>query len=398
MRTLALLLLLTNLAFLAWQQQFLPWLPWQPELLQPEPAQPYHSTLPKLVLLSEREAATRTHSQIVPPAPVEKTQAETEHLVKEESPVKVEEKPPVPPPAPISPALAQPVAEVKSPAPVPEATTSEKAAPAESTPPQPQTESVSFQKLAMRLISQGQIHVPAQVAPIKPVAAVPPPKVPEIATIAVPPPAPVAETPQPTEPAQKNEPPPPVHEAKPISTPPVATNPAEKDKTLLSVPPTKINKTEVVCYQIGHFLQLGEAQAASNWFKKKQITATTQKSDTRLATTTWLYLPAVRSLQSAQATQQRLKQLGIADTVVIRNPNGHIVSLGVYRDKTSISKRLQELRSKGFDTIQTEERYATETKYWLNVKIVANATTLLSQFQKAFKGLQAGTMNCDDLR
>lgn len=397
MRTLALLLLLTNLVFLAWQQQFLPWLPWQPELLQPEPVPPYHSTLPKLVLLSEREAATQVQPQVV--ASVEKTQAVNEPPMKGEHQVKVEEKPPVPPPAPISPEpVSQPLPasetkETKSHAPppdIPAPTTEKTAAPTEPVLAQPQTESVNFQKLAMRLISQGKVNPqPVQVSPV-----VEMPKVAEVVksqthTIETPPTK--------TESTQKvAQQPPPVHEVKPVPLLPAAIDTVEKDKTL-SVPPTKTNKTEVVCYQVGHFLQLGEAQAASSWFKKKQVVATPQKSDARLATTTWLYLPAARSLQSAQTTQQRLKQLGIVDTVVINNPNNYIVSLGVYRDKASISQRLQELHNKGFDNVKTEERYATETKYWLNVKIVANATTLLSQFQKAFKGLQAKTTTCDDL-
>jgi hypothetical protein len=59
-----------------------------------------------------------------------------------------------------------------------------------------------------------------------------------------------------------------------------------------------------------------------------------------------------------------------------------------------VAQRLQELRSKGFNDVRTEEHYATETKYWLSVKMASNNTTLLSQFQKAFKGLQAATVTC----
>lgn len=393
MRTLALLLLLMNMAFFAWQQQLLPWLPWQPELLQPEPAQPYHSTLPKLVLLSERETAT-----LPAPPPVEKPKDEL--LTKEELTAKIEPPPVVPSPVPSASEPEPP--KPHAPEPNPPVIEEKTVAHSEAVPPaQTQDETVSFQKLAMSLISQGKIVFSSP--PVQPVTVVNSPKVVEMS--ATPIQIPAAETSQKSEPLQKSEvaqkvtpPPSPVPETKPVAAPPVTTDPDEKNKTLLSVPSTKTNKTEVVCYQIGHFSQLGEAQAASNWFKKKQMIAAPQKSDTRLATTTWLYLPAARSLQSVQATQKRLKQLGVADTVMMNTPNGYIVSLGVYRDKSSVSERLQELRNKGFDNIKAEERYATETKYWLNVKIVAHSATLLSQFQKAFKGLQAKTMTCDDLR
>jgi hypothetical protein len=191
---------------------------------------------------------------------------------------------------------------------------------------------------------------------------------------------------------------------------PVPDMATDKLKTLLSVPATKTNKTEIICYQIGVFLQQEAVNAAVNWFKKKRVTATSYKGDTRLATTTWIYLPPVRSLQLAQTTQQQLKRLGVKDvnvmtheqlkrlgvkdTVVMTHTRASAVSLGVYRDKLGVAQRLQELRSKGFNDVRTEEHYATETKYWLSVKMASNNTTLLSQFQKAFKGLQAATVTC----
>lgn len=407
MRTLALLLLLMNIAFFAWQQQLLPWLPWQPELLQPEPAPTYRATLPQLVLLSEREAAQATLPPPVPAAEkTPKSEQKVEQMAKEEHSTKVET-PPVapavvatesaPPPAATE---VKPHLEPNSPTPAEKV---EKTVVAETvTPPQAQQEQnepISFQKLAMRLISQGQVSAPSpqQVQNVPVSETMPPAQTPEI--IANPT---QLEVPQQVVSSQ-TEPPTVSHQPEPVkpvtvSTPVAATSTVEAQNKTLPVLPTKTNKTEVVCYQIGYFSQLGEAQAASNWFKKKQVTTAPQKSDTRLATTIWLYLPAARSLQSAHATQQRLKQQGIADTVVINRPDGYTVSLGVYRDKASVSKRLQELRNKGVDNVNTEERYATETKYWLNVKIVANPSALLSQFQKAFKGLQTKTIICDDLR
>lgn len=408
MRTLALLLLLINIAFFAWQQQLLPWLPWQPELLQPEPAPPYRATLPQLVLLSEREAAQS--AQVPPPAPAtektSKNEQRVEQMAKEEHSTKVETPPAVvatestPPPA----TEVKPHLEPNSPAPVEKI---EKTVVSEAvTPPQAQqeqSESISFQKLAMRLISQGKVSSssPQHTQSVPVSETMQPAQTPEITA------NPIQQHTQPEVPqkvvSSQTEPPtvsPPPETVKPVavSTPVAATNNVEEQNKTLPVLPTKTNKTEVVCYQIGYFSQLGEAQAASNWFKKKQVTTAPQKSDTRLATTIWLYLPSARSLQSAHATQQRLKQQGIADTVVLNRPDGYTVSLGVYRDKVSVSKRLQELRSKGVDNVKTEERYATETKYWLNVKIVANPAALLSQFQKAFKGLQTKTIICDDLR
>ncbi|MEZ5673329.1 MAG: hypothetical protein R3E08_13505 [Thiotrichaceae bacterium] len=106
-------------------------------------------------------------------------------------------------------------------------------------------------------------------------------------------------------------------------------------------------------------------------------------------------MPPARSLQLAQATQQQLKRLGIKDTDIISNASGNTVSLGVYRDKSGVAQRLKELQAKGFRDVKTEERYATETKYWLSVKIAADAKALLSQFQRKFKGLQATPVACN---
>jgi len=417
MRTLALLLLLINIAFLAWQQQLLAWLPWQPEQFLPAPAEPYRSTLPQLVLLSEREAASRVPT----PAP---TQAATTPKPKEFVSIKSE-------PAIIAP--AQPVA-VPLTSPPPETLPLQVLEPAHPASPEklqfllttekkpdspvtapisspapvtaqlaPAVETVSFKRLAMILINTGQVTSPLKIssaesnAPVSPKTSQENHATNQITTL------PVAPTVTPE--AAKNS----STSAEKVAQPTVTTTnsanklgkqlPApdaatDKTKTLLSVPPTKTNKTEVICYQIGVFSQPAAVNAAVNWFKKKQVTATSQGGDTRLATTTWIYLPPVRSLQLAQATQQRLKRLGVKDTVIISRAGANTVSLGVYRDKLGVTQRLQELRTKGFNDVRSEERYATETKYWLSVKIAANSAALLSQFQKTFKGLQTAAVVC----
>jgi len=55
MRSLALLLMLANIVLLNWQQQLLPWLPWQPAPIgEPSPHLRTVSNLPQLVLLNEK--------------------------------------------------------------------------------------------------------------------------------------------------------------------------------------------------------------------------------------------------------------------------------------------------------------------------------------------------------
>ena len=410
MRTLALLLLLINMAFFAWQQHLLTWLPWQPEQFLPAPEEPYRPTLPQLVLLSEREAATRMpvapiQAEIVPVSikpkeEVTQVKAEAIPLIIPTSVPMATHTPPETLPLQTLESVPPPLAEKLQPFAMVKPSDSPAATPVSVTePPTPAIEKISFKTLAMIMINTGQLASPS-----------PPPVVESNTNLS----AKISQergenrvTPAQTAtsdlsensqtPAMKTE-----QAAVAIANsdnksekqPTTSDVAIDKTKTLLSVPTTKTNKTEVICYQIGVFLQLDAVNAATNWFKKKRVTATSLKGDTRLATTTWIYLPPVRSLQLAQTTQQQLKRLGVKDTVVITRAGANTVSLGVYRDKLGVAQRLQELRSKGFNDVRTEERYATETKYWLSVKIAANDALLLPQFKKAFKGLQATTVTC----
>ena len=410
MRTLALLLLLINMAFFAWQQQLLTWLPWQPEQFSPAPVEPYRSTLPQLVLLNEREAATR-----VPVAPIQAEIAPVSIKPKEAvAQVKAEPTTTLPV-APVAIPIAMPTPPETLPLQALESVPpSEKlhpfiaAKPSDTAATMPVSvteqpaaavEKISFKTLAMIMINTGQVTSPAP-APVVVSNTNSSAKSSQERgeNLAIP-----AQTIT-REPSENSQAPAMKTEQTTVTTahsdsksekqPPAPDVATDKTKTLLSVPTTKTNKTEVICYQIGVFLQPEAVNAAINWFKKKRVTATSQKGDTRLATTTWIYLPPVRSLQLAQTTQQQLKRLGVKDTEVITRAGANTISLGVYRDKLGVAQRLQELRSKGFNDVRTEEHYATETKYWLSVKIASNNTTLLSQFQKAFKGLQATTVTC----
>ena len=84
--------------------------------------------------------------------------------------------------------------------------------------------------------------------------------------------------------------------------------------------------------------------------------------------------------------------------IVTRGQFNNAISLGRYRNPRNVQQRLKELSAKGYQNIKTQERYRSNTRYWLNVKILPKEShSLLSAFEKRFKNLTLKPVNCESI-
>lgn len=196
------------------------------------------------------------------------------------------------------------------------------------------------------------------------------------------------------------------------SSPINSTQPVNKvtSATTQVKPLTAATEQEIICLESGPYTQATIAQPVYNWLKNKlglknkseikgDLQVEIQPRQTQVLESTWVYLPPFKNRQAAYVAQQRLNQLGIVDYMIVTQGQfNNAISLGRYRNPINVQQRLKELSAKGYQNIKTQEYYRSDTRYWLNVKILPKASrSLLSAFEKRFKNLTLKPVNCESI-
>lgn len=383
MRALALLLLLCNAGFFAWQQHLLPWLPWQPEQFQTASTQDIPKPdehLQPLVLVSEQPMLARAEPNA--------STAPTSHDVAE--------------PSPATSALPAITAETRPPETVADNTSINDA------PEQEHLASIEAEPEAPNMIENVFSRIAERASTAKVAAEIPATETSSVAA------APVASQPDPTvvaadqsepAPARKPEPlasvkptapsttslnmastddagftlteaapakiaeannkpiplqdtvaaskPKAAEDSKPASSEPEpkkvaapvakaepAPAPKPKTSTQTAAAPTPskaastatssgvntpaipvvTQTTGIVCYRLGPYAQANSVYAGINWFKQmSQSSASLSQGGSTLRSTTWVYLPPYGSESAALQAQRQLQQQGISDQYVVQS-------------------------------------------------------------------------------
>lgn len=145
----------------------------------------------------------------------------------------------------------------------------------------------------------------------------------------------------------------------------------------------------LACFQLGPYRRRSKIKKIANWLKDnkrllniKNVFVKVQKA--RVLASTWVYLPPFKNLSTARSVQQRLKQLGIHDNLIItKGKYKNTISLGVYRKPSNAKRRFNNLSAKGYQNVKTQKRY--KTNYWLNIKISVDQEDLLKAFIQKIK-------------
>jgi len=144
-----------------------------------------------------------------------------------------------------------------------------------------------------------------------------------------------------------------------------------------------------ICFEVGPYTKKRTVQKMVNWLKgKKNLEALIQARQIRKdVESTWVYLPPFQNRSNALHTLQRFSEQGIRKDygIVNKKPFKNAISLGVYRKEIYAKQRIDELKAKGYNNVQTRKRYRNDTKYWLNVKMLRfEQNELKKTFRKKF--------------
>jgi len=145
--------------------------------------------------------------------------------------------------------------------------------------------------------------------------------------------------------------------------------------------PAKVSPT--LCYRSELFNEQQKANRALQWWRKKTKKVQLKSEQKKTLRGTLLYLPAFSSRNAAKQAQNHLDSVGITDHRIMQNP-ANAIAVGVFKKTNSIKQRLDELRLRGYHTVQQQPRYQTSKQYYLMIQLNKKQNAWLSSFNKTW--------------
>lgn len=115
-------------------------------------------------------------------------------------------------------------------------------------------------------------------------------------------------------------------------------------------PPPKPAPEPVSCYEWGSFSSESVVRAREilNGFAVQSELRQTASQEVKRY---WVYIPPLPSVEKAQAKNEEVRALGVAESYVVQEPKWrNAISFGVFRDEALATRLLEDLRAKGIKT------------------------------------------------
>ncbi len=125
------------------------------------------------------------------------------------------------------------------------------------------------------------------------------------------------------------------------------------------------------CMELGG---LTEAQATRGADQLRQLAGVqvervTRQDDVRW----WVHMPARETRDDADRKVTELKRRNVADSAIVQEGSGFVVSLGLFRDKGRAQQRLDDLRAHDVRTAVLTETRRSASRAWLRVTASGDA-------------------------
>ncbi len=151
-----------------------------------------------------------------------------------------------------------------------------------------------------------------------------------------------------------------LRERAPPAPAPVAVVGAEAGDSASSAASTAL------CLTVGPLDEGEQADQVRGWLEGEGGTAALRVGERRELSLYWIYFPPVSSRGEAVERVGQMRGEGIEDIYIIpRGDMANAISLGVYSRRTSLDRRLAELRAKGYDP-SIVPRYRNRKATWID--------------------------------
>ena len=145
----------------------------------------------------------------------------------------------------------------------------------------------------------------------------------------------------------------------------------------------------VLCQALGPFLALDDLQAVENRLVDLGLQPTQRELQSKKLIGYWVYLPAM-SPEEVKAVLAILKKHKDKEYYVGKK---NFISLGTFGGMARAERRLKETRKMGLDAI-LQERFASQSSWWLDIQSDGSATEELNSLVEARPELQLVDLAC----
>lgn len=157
------------------------------------------------------------------------------------------------------------------------------------------------------------------------------------------------------------------------------------------------NNSDPLCFTYGPFPATEQADELTNWFKERNILVNQRTEGERKKQLFWIYLAPKDSRESAIAAIEDLKSKGVRDFRLINSGDLlNAISLGLFSTQASVNKRLNELKSIGYQPIVVPYHDA-KVIYWVDVKLTDAQNMLNELFTDFPSRFNSIPMNCAEI-
>lgn len=166
-----------------------------------------------------------------------------------------------------------------------------------------------------------------------------------------------------------------------VVTPGSLEQPALDEGTLKRVEetPAPAPTAPPVCYSLGPFRDKAKAATVREEFSKAGFEVTAREDVERTPRGYWIYLPAQKNYNDANAITESLQAKGIRDLFIMgKGEHQNAISLGLYRTKSAAEERYNQVKALGYAP-EFEQQYRETPVTWLELTLPAEEASLATR-------------------
>jgi len=180
------------------------------------------------------------------------------------------------------------------------------------------------------------------------------------------------------------------HEIRLLSSEQVAKLAAERAKQAAERPKAPPKPPVAACLELGGF-NPGDVPQVQKALEPLGLGARLSQRRAEEVASYWVYIPPLRSRQSASLKAAELKKLGVEDFFVVQEDSKQrfAISLGVFKTEDAANSRLAELKDKGVRTARVAPRETSVQKVYFSIREVPDALAAkLNDLRRGFAGTE----------
>lgn len=148
------------------------------------------------------------------------------------------------------------------------------------------------------------------------------------------------------------------------------------------------------CYSIGPIKEDAQIAAVRTWLVALGGDPVLRVDERSELDRYWVYFPPYPTREEAVKTVDRMRSQGIEDVIAVSSGEmENAISLGVFSQRSSLERRLQELRALGYDP-SVMPRYNTEIASWFDVSFEQGERLTQNELAARFPDVQLSEANC----